>query len=114
MRQNREIVNDRAKLIMHRIIAKRIKEDPCVIDHARRKLASEGQTLSAADEWRKLLDLTPDQISRLLVSRDQTMTRLRLSSPFIGVVDFKDPVMRRKIWKLAGKTNQKIPEPVYA
>ncbi len=93
---NAELVNDRVKLLFHRLVARRLGQDPTLVDLARQELAR--QRTRAADrtcfaEWDELLRLDVGILRRELVRRDQRMTRLRLSSPFASVVDIRDPVL---------------------
>jgi hypothetical protein len=106
IRINKEYVNDTAKLIMHRLIAREIGRDPSLVGKAKIVLA--GSSRQYADhffvgEWDDVLCLSPSTIRRLLTSRDERMTRLRLSSPFVLAegVDFEDIALRRRIWKAA-------------
>jgi hypothetical protein len=51
---------------------------------------------------------TPE-IRKLLTSRDENMTRLRLSSPFVVTegLDFTDTTLRRRIWKAAKRVAER-------
>lgn len=62
-------------------------------------------------EWSELLDLPTCEIRRLLASRSETMTRLRLSSPFILAdgVDFSNTALRRRIWRAARRVARASP-----
>lgn len=95
-----EAVNDRAKLILHRLIARRLVREPELIEAARSRLNRSASAPDHVREWDELLQLEPALIRRALVSRSERMTRLRLSSPF-AVSEFRDPAFRRRVWRLA-------------
>jgi len=97
---NAELINDRAKLLMHRLIARRLRQQPDLIECARRNLSAYGAD-TCGGEWAKLLCLDMATLVSRLVARDEVMTRLRLSSPFVGVIDFSPIDLRRRIWRKA-------------
>lgn len=101
---NAEAVNDRAKLIMHRLIARRMASDPKIIDAARNAIStakSAGEPFDYLDEWQRLLATSADEIRRAITGRSATMRRLRTSSPFVLAAGFEDPDLRRRIWRKA-------------
>jgi len=111
---NTEMVNDRAKLLMHRLVARRISQQPELIETVKRTLSTGPRSLSSSQEWLEILDRTPEEVRKMITSRSSRMTRLRVSSPFFSVVDLKDPSIRKRVWKIAkkGKT-PKMRTPVY-
>jgi hypothetical protein len=103
---NQEIVNDTAKLIMHRLIARSLGRDPSLIERAKSSLAEIATRFSDrcfVDDGEKLLDLPAWRVRSLLTQRDRNMKRLRLSSPFVTAegVDFRDEALRRRIRRAA-------------
>ena len=83
---NKERVNDTANLMMHRLIARKIDRDPSLVEKARVSLgrsAEHFKDYSFVREWNDVLDLPVPRVRQLLTSRDEAMTRLRLSSPFV-------------------------------
>lgn len=111
---NQEHVNDTAKLMIHRLIARAIGRDPSLVEKARVSLDRNSQHFegySFIREWSELLDLPACEIRRLLASRSERMTRLRLSSPFILAdgIDFSNPALRRRIWRAAKRVAQASP-----
>jgi hypothetical protein len=105
-RINRERVNDTAKLIMHRLIAREIGRDPSLIERVRGSLGHRAEHLqhrSFVQDWHELLDLPLPEIRHRITSRDEDMTRLRLSSPFVLAqgINFEDEALRRRIWRAA-------------
>lgn len=103
-RANAEAVNDRAKLIIHRFAARAIMRDPSIVAKARQVVASRRGDLSTYDhvaEWERLLELPPVILLQVLVRRDETMDRLRTSSPFPVLLDIKNPEFRLRLWRKA-------------
>ena len=94
-----EAVNDRAKLAMHRLIARALSRDPGLVDRA--MLVNETKVGDFVGEWREILALDVSEIRRLITERSERMTRLRLSSPFTTLVDLTDERLRRRIWRSA-------------
>jgi hypothetical protein len=88
---NQEYVNDTAKLMMHRA---KISLDRSYSQH---------EDFSFVPEWSGLLRLPPSDVRRRLTSRDEAMTRLRLSCPFVVAdgIDFSDIALRRRVWRAA-------------
>lgn len=81
-------VDDRFKLLMHRMIARRL--DASAIAAALAWNADRDDGRECRDEWRALLALPVDHLRRRLTERSEEMTRLRMSSPFPVVCDFTD------------------------
>jgi hypothetical protein len=103
---NQENVNDAAKLIMDRLIARALARDASLIDRAKFSLAQMSVRFpdrSFVRDWEASLRLPPDQLRALLTSRSQEARRLRLSSPFVTAegVDFTDQALRRRIRRAA-------------
>jgi hypothetical protein len=112
IRINREYVNDTAKLMMHRLIAREIGRDPSLVEKAKDSLARSSQHYEGyafVREWSDVLVSPPSTIRRLLTSRDEEMTRLRLSSPFVLAegIDFGDDALRRRIWRAAKRVAER-------
>jgi hypothetical protein len=106
---NQERVNDTAKLMMHRLIARELRRDPSLVERARDFLNRSAEHYSFVHEWNQILERPVSEIRSLLTNRDETMTRLRLSSPFVvaGGIDFGDEALRHRIWKAAKRTMQR-------
>jgi len=106
---NAEATNDRAKLLMHRIIARELRQDPTLIAEAREIIARErlaGLTNSYLDEWEAILALPVHETCRRIVQRDPDMYRLRISSPFgaapsLSRLGLRDVEVRKRIWRKA-------------
>ncbi len=96
-------VDARAKEIA-RVIADRIARDPSIVDDAKRYIekrmlsASPGEQLELR-EWQHILSaMSSPRLRRFLVSDDARATRLRQSSPFIGVLSDQE---RRRLFDAA-------------
>jgi hypothetical protein len=103
---NQEVINDTAKLIMHRLIARSLARDASLIDRAKASLAEAAVRFphqAFIRDWKEMLALPPDRARALLASRGQDMKRLRQSSPFVTAegVDFTDQNLRRRIRRAA-------------
>ena len=84
-RLNEGVVGDTAKLMMHRLIARRLRRDPTLVDKAKAAHARQADQFTNwpfVQEWQELLALPPGELAVKLVSRDREMVRLRNSSPF--------------------------------
>ena len=103
---NQEKVNDAAKLIMDRLIARALARDASLVDKAKvslTKMAVRFTDRSFIGEWELILSLPLDRLRALLTSRSAQARRLRLSSPFVTAegVDFTDIALRRRITQAA-------------
>ena len=101
---NAERVNDRAKRMIHRIVARRMASDAGIIERARAALSrarTSGKHYTYVDEWESLLAREPDELRRLITENSETMNRLRISSPFSLLAGVEDPELRRRIWRKA-------------
>jgi hypothetical protein len=110
---NEETVNDRAKLLMHRVAARQLSVNPHLIDAAKSKIMGGVNPPDYVAEWREVLDLDVKEVRRALTRRSEKMDRLRLSSPFGLVINFGDPVLRKRIWRLARKGLAKVETPAH-
>ena len=101
---NAEMVNDRVKLLFHRIAARRLRDDPTLLERARahlKEIRAQREERSYMDEWEELLSLDLASLRRVIVLRDERMTRLRISSPFPVLLGITDPDLRRRLWRNA-------------
>jgi hypothetical protein len=99
-------VNNRAKLIMHRLVARQLRRDPRILEAARAVLdrrAAEGRDAGYAEQWGHLLDLGYVPLAGLLWCRSEVMDLLRSCSPFAiaAGIDFTDMNLRTRIWRKA-------------
>ena len=89
---------DLIRLRSHRLIARKIDADPSLLEIPRQNLDRwrelRGEDGPAYAEWRALLTQPWEQVRVLLVSDTEESTRLRLSTPFVGILS---PLERRRI-----------------
>lgn len=107
---NEGTVGDAAKLMMHRLIVRKLRHDPYLVQkakdaHARRAEQFEGWRF--VKEWEALLALPVEELAVKLVSRDREMVRLRNSSPFYLTdgVDFGDYRARLRLRRAARRSS---------
>ena len=99
---NRESVNDRAKLILHRLVARSLRANPALLEDARTRLQSlVGPSPDYVIQWARVLDWPAEDVADLIGSRSEHMTHLRVSSPFRLPEIFDDEAWRRRVWKKA-------------
>ena len=113
---NQETINDTAKLMMHRLIARSLARDASLVDRAKAslaKIATRFPDRSFVAEWQQLLRRPVPELRVLLTSRSQKMNRLRLSSPFVTAeeLDFTDQALRRRIRRAAGRIAMRASRP---
>jgi hypothetical protein len=112
IRVNQETVNDAAKLMMHRLVARSLGRDPSLVERARiaqAKIAERFADRPFVREWDQLLTLPAAELRAKLVSRDSDMVRLRISSPFVLAegVDFTDYDLRLRIRRAARRVAER-------
>ena len=93
-------LHDLRSLAMHTVIAARIDRDPTLLDIARRNLKRWRARFGARPdywwlEWDQLLRRPWTVVAALLTDPGENATRLRQSSPFVGVLTAPQ---RRKIY----------------
>ncbi len=97
--------NRRFSLILARLVARRLRSDPGLIEAARQVLRERAQAGrdGYVEEWWSLLDLGHVEVARRLVLRSEEMEMMRSCSPFSIAegVDFRDPDWRRRAWRKA-------------
>lgn len=103
---NQEQVNDRAKLMMHRLMARRLAAEPRLVADARAVLNGwrESRPYDVwMDEWEALLRLPMAILRREITRRTEVADRLRISSPFAVVERLRitDEAIRRRLWQVA-------------
>jgi hypothetical protein len=100
-----EIVNDTAKLIIARMIARELSRRPALIDEASERLevmADRNGETDYVQMWRDLLRGDAQSIQRVLRGRDEVSTWLRLTTPFSAKsanIPIQDVNFRRRIWR---------------
>jgi hypothetical protein len=106
------VVGDLAKLIMHRLVARRMQRDSSLVERAKKvqaRMAEQYGGWPFVAEWNELLAMPPPALRAKLVSRDREMVRLRNSSPFYlpGGIDFGDYDHRIRIARAARRVAQR-------
>jgi hypothetical protein len=86
-------------IVLHRVIAKRISENPALLDVARQNLRRwirKGGERPYWNEWKKLIEGPLEEIVAFMVSPVEKARWLRQSSPFCGILT---PQERWKIYE---------------
>ena len=97
---NRETVNDRAKLILHRVLAGHLRRSNQLLVEARQRLKAMPQPVpDHVRDWLEILDQPVDLVAKLIVMRSDRLTRLRTASQFQLSAAYDDPAWRRRAWQ---------------
>ncbi|MDR3557809.1 MAG: hypothetical protein P4L55_23880 [Syntrophobacteraceae bacterium] len=91
---------DERSLALHGLIAKKVRDNPALLDKARDNLrrwqeSNESPSLAFA-EWAQILTNPVDQVAQFLEERSERANRLRQSSPFCGILSESE---RRAIYE---------------
>jgi hypothetical protein len=110
---NAEFINDRTKLLYHRLVARRIRHDPNLIEQARTALKLPpfaGSKTANAVRWCRLLDGPIGLIIDGLISRSAEARQLRLDSPFpfVEALKIDDVRFRRRLWRAAKRASKRV------
>jgi hypothetical protein len=107
---NWEAINDRAKLIIHRLIARRLGHALAPVTYAKDWMArqrSEGRINRDTETWEEMLGWPIDQLRQRIVQRDECMNQLRSTSPVWGMPELANTDYRRRIWRKAKQRDQR-------
>jgi hypothetical protein len=109
---NAAAVGDFAKLIVHRLVARRMRRDSSLVERAKKvqaRMAEQYGGWPFVGEWNELLAMPPQALRDKLVSRDREMVRLRNTSPFYLTegIDFGDYDLRIPIARAARRVAQR-------
>lgn len=110
-KHNAERVNDIAKRMLHRLIARRLPHEPDLLERACLRVRPSDDGRPQPDyvaKWRALLDLPVADLRRRITERSETMDRLRISSPLLGDGHYADEGLRRRIWRAARRITSRI------
>jgi hypothetical protein len=81
---------DERSLAMHRLVAVKMQADPALLDKVRETVRrwqeSDGSPKLALAEWERILSGPVDQVAQFMTERSERATRLRQSSPFVGIL----------------------------
>jgi hypothetical protein len=105
-RPNTEAINDRAKLIYARHVARALRQNPALMDKAKEVVArwlEKNPTTPYALEWRSILNQGVDRVCAVLRGRSEEDRRIRLNSPFFSLPELSitNVETRRKLWRRA-------------
>jgi hypothetical protein len=109
---NAAVVGDLAKLIMHRLVARRMRRDCSLVERAKKvqaRMAEQYGGWPFIAEWNELLAMPPAALRARLISRDRDMVRLRNTPPFYLTegIDFGDYDHRIRIARAARRIAQR-------
>jgi len=96
------LVLDARSLALHCLIARKIVEDPRLLDVARLNLAAwkrarpSGQRPTHLGEWERILRQPWARVAAFISGMSADAIRLRQSSPFAGILD---PAERRRVYE---------------
>lgn len=80
---------DRRSLAMHRAIAEKLRNDPGLLENAKkniRRWRRQGVDVQAFQEWEAILTGGIEDIIRVLCGESEESDRLRHSTPFTGIL----------------------------
>jgi len=105
---NWQIRADKRSRALHRAIAKKLRTNPDLWDIPKKNLArwkhTEGGLPPALMEWEHILNTkTKEQILAILESDSEESTRLRSSSPFVGILSQKERNKIFEFYRFGGK-----------
>lgn len=91
---------DARSLALHALIARKIADDPGLLEVARRNLArwrarDPERAPDYLDDWSRILDKPADRVAGFITSLSPEAVRLRQSSPFAGILT---PAERKRIY----------------
>jgi hypothetical protein len=105
MTDGRHAVAEDVSLELHRAVAKKLIEQPALLERARERVAGwlrDGSVARPyAEGWQAVLDRPFDDVVRFLGDPSERARQLRQTSPFAGVLA---PRTRWSIWRRARQT----------
>jgi hypothetical protein len=104
MRIDSHAINERFRLLTHRIYAEALARDPSLLDRARmivsERLGSDIVTFSDR-MWATLLTLTVEDVRQAIVQEGPEGSTLRSGSPLSVLLGISDPEQRTMLWRQA-------------
>jgi hypothetical protein len=96
-------IDDRS-LALHRLIAKKLRDQPALLSRAKATLArwrrnADESTRVYDDEWARALDRGLDATLRIALGRSQRAAALRQCSPFAGILTSEERNAFLRAWK---------------
>lgn len=102
MTDGRHAVCEDLSLELHRAVARRLLEEPVLLERARQRVSAwlrDGSVArSYAEAWQAILAAPAEEAASALVDPGERARQLRQTSPFAG---FLEPRMRWAIWRRA-------------
>ena len=96
-RPDAEEVNDRARLVRHRLVARRLRDRPEILERAMDGAVAMGDTPEGV-AWRRVLSGSPSEVADRVRARTDEMDRLRVSSPLTAAdPSLRDPDLRVRV-----------------
>ena len=79
---------DERSLALHLLIAEKIRDNPALLERARANVERWSATCSGSwlEQWRAILQRSPDEIVRLITEHSERAADLRQSTPFTGIL----------------------------
>jgi hypothetical protein len=94
---------DLRSLALHREIARRVRQDPALLERVKRRVERWVETGEVstyyARAWQELLDGPSDALFAALENDEEQARALRQASPFLGITDAR---RRWEIWRQTG------------
>jgi hypothetical protein len=91
MREITHRVAEERSLALHQEVARRLREQPELLDKARERVESWSKAGNVAGfyvtAWQEVLSGTLDDVIDVITGRDERAVGLRQASPFAGVID---------------------------
>lgn len=106
---NAEVVNDRLKRGLHRLVARALADNPGLLDEARDRVRPrpdrDGPEPPWVTAWRELLARPLDEVRREITRPTQRMTHLRIDSPFaLTPTKAWSEEQRLRLWRIVRRT----------
>ena len=102
MTDGRHAVAEDASLKLHCAVAQRLRDDPSLVERARRRVEDwlrDGTVARPyADAWREILARPVGEVARFLEDPGERARQLRQTSPFAGFLDART---RWAVWRRA-------------
>lgn len=99
-RVDRHLLAEETSIRLHAEVARRLVDDPEILERARKRVRSWLETGQVAEPyaraWAAALDEPLEELCRLLVDESPSARALRQVTPFAGALDARE---RWKIWR---------------
>lgn len=104
MKENKYLLSDWRSLELHILIAKKIKENPSLLNKAKENLINwelkNNYLPKCLIEWKNILETKSiNNILKIITSETQNSARLRSSTPFVGILNESERLFFFNNWK---------------